>query len=180
MLPLRARVDIRAMTIKGYTAFPNAPALLGRHSQIVWSYIKDTHLGGSYLSARCSRCILQPQPTRPLVGGVLPLCKDAVCVFYSLSRLGQSLEESYPYARMQSVYSTALADWASRWRSFNPLKRCSRCILLIGPVVNWLPSWEIDTVIRVIIDEAVCITHSTNTLGNVMNPSILPPVIGKS
>ena len=43
---------------------------------------------------RYSRCILQPQATWPLVqwvGGALPLCRDIVGVFYSLSRLGHSL-----------------------------------------------------------------------------------------
>ena len=37
---------------------------------------------------------------------------------------------------------------------------------------------EMDTVIRVqILDEAVCISHSANILGNDMNPTILPPVM---
>ena len=39
--------------------------------------------GGLTLLQRCSRCILQPQPARPLVEGVLPFCRDAVGVFYS-------------------------------------------------------------------------------------------------
>ena len=35
---------------------------------------------------------------------------------------------------------------------------------------------EMDTVTRVqILDEAYCISHSTNTLGKGMNPIILPP-----
>ena len=29
------------------------------------------------------------------------------------------------------------------------------------------------------LDEAVCISHCTNTLGTGMYPTILPPVIGK-
>ena len=37
-----------------------------------------------------------------------------------------------------------------------------------------------DTVTRVqILDETDCISHSTNTLGNGMNPIILPPAMGK-
>ena len=37
-----------------------------------------------------------------------------------------------------------------------------------------------DTVTRVqIIDEANCISHSTNTLAKGMNPIILPPAMGK-
>ena len=35
MLPLRARVDLGAMAMKGYSAFPKAPALLKPHHQIV-------------------------------------------------------------------------------------------------------------------------------------------------
>ena len=35
MLPLRARVDLGAMAMKGYSAFPKAPALLKPHNQIV-------------------------------------------------------------------------------------------------------------------------------------------------
>ena len=37
-----------------------------------------------------------------------------------------------------------------------------------------------DTAAQVqILDEAVCILHSTNTLGKSMNPTILPPAMGK-
>ena len=37
-----------------------------------------------------------------------------------------------------------------------------------------------DTATRVLIlDEAVCISHSTNTLGKGMNPTFLPPDMGK-
>ena len=35
VLPLRARVDQGAMTIKEYSAFPKAPVLLEPHHQIV-------------------------------------------------------------------------------------------------------------------------------------------------
>ena len=34
MLPLRARVDLRAMAMKEYSAFPKAPASLEPHHQI--------------------------------------------------------------------------------------------------------------------------------------------------
>ena len=46
MLPLRARVDLRAMAMKGYSAFPKAPALLEPHHQIV-----SRTLVGGYPSA---------------------------------------------------------------------------------------------------------------------------------
>ena len=35
VLPLRARVDRGAMAMKGYSAFPKAPALLEAHHLIV-------------------------------------------------------------------------------------------------------------------------------------------------
>ena len=42
VLPLRARVDLGAMTIKGYSAFPKAPVLLEPHHLIVSYHIQDT------------------------------------------------------------------------------------------------------------------------------------------
>ena len=74
------------------------------------------------------------------VGGVLPFCRDAVGVFYSLSRLGQTfvggmtslcrdtvavfyspnlldlrwVGEYFPSVEMQSVCSTAPADWTTK------------------------------------------------------------------
>ena len=59
---------------------------------------------------RCSRCILQLYPTRPLVGEVSPLYRDAVGVFYSFTRLDHSLARSHLSTEMQSVYSTASPD----------------------------------------------------------------------
>ena len=63
-LPLRARVGLGAMTIIGYLAFPKAPVSLEILSQIVLCHFKATRWG------------------------VLPVCRDAVCVFTSSSRLG--------------------------------------------------------------------------------------------
>ena len=81
------------------------------------------------LSIRLFRVII-----RTLVGGVLPLCREAVCVFYSPSLMSprwRSLPlcrnivgvfygpsrlsirwQSYSSAEMHSVCSTAPADWA--------------------------------------------------------------------
>ena len=39
-----------------------------------------------------------------------------------LSYSGYSFGESYPFAEMQSVYSAASADWATRWGSLTPLQ----------------------------------------------------------
>ena len=48
------------MAIKGYSAFPNAPALLEHHHQIVSCHILDTRWGSLTPLQICSRCILQP------------------------------------------------------------------------------------------------------------------------
>ena len=62
-----ARVDLGAMAIKRYSAFPN-----------FWSFTVR------------SFCVI----SNTLIKGgvVLPLCRDAVGVFYSLNRLGKLLE----------------------------------------------------------------------------------------
>ena len=55
--------SLRAMTMKGYSAFPKAPALLKPHHQIVY-------------------CNIQ---------GFLPLCRDGASLFNSPSRLSYNL-----------------------------------------------------------------------------------------
>ena len=45
MLPLRARVDLGTMAMKGYSTFPKAPALLESHHQIVLNDFQNTHWG---------------------------------------------------------------------------------------------------------------------------------------
>ena len=67
MLPRRARVNLGAMAMKGYSAFPKAPPLLEPTTRL-FSVI-----------------------SRTLIWGVLPLCREAVSVFYSLSQLGKSI-----------------------------------------------------------------------------------------
>ena len=117
VLPRWARVDLKVMAMQGYSAFPKAPTLLEPHHQIgprsngnegvalyspkpqhywdltirLFSVISKTLVGRDLTPLqRCSWCILQPQPTgqHSLWGG------------------------SYPFAEVQSVYSTAPADWA--------------------------------------------------------------------
>ena len=46
VLPLRARVDLGAMAMKGYTAFPKAPALLKPHHQFVSYQVMHTRWAG--------------------------------------------------------------------------------------------------------------------------------------
>ena len=48
MLPVQARVELRMMAMKWYSAYPKAPALLEPHHQIVYSQIQDTGRRGSY------------------------------------------------------------------------------------------------------------------------------------
>ena len=62
MLSLQAKGDLEAMVMKGYSAFPKAPASLESHHQIVLCRIQDT-LWNSYTQQKVSRCILQLQPT---------------------------------------------------------------------------------------------------------------------
>ena len=83
MLPLRTRVDLEAMAIKNYFAFPNTPALLEPYHLIVLCHIQDTLWRSLTLLQRRSRCNLQPQPTGLFVGGVLHFCREAVSVFYT-------------------------------------------------------------------------------------------------
>ena len=64
-VPLRrARVDLETMAMKGCSVFPKAPALLEPHHQIVSCHIRTLVWAEAFtLLQRCSRCILQPQPT---------------------------------------------------------------------------------------------------------------------
>ena len=45
MLPLRARVDLGVMVMKGYSAFPQTPALLESHIKL-FRVISRTLVGG--------------------------------------------------------------------------------------------------------------------------------------
>ena len=63
MLPLRVRVDLGAMAMKGYYAFSKAPASMEPQHHIVLCHIQDTRWEGLAPLQRCSQCILQPQPT---------------------------------------------------------------------------------------------------------------------
>ena len=64
VLLLQAIVDLGAMTMKRYSAFPKAPALLETHHQIVLYHISRTLVGDVFIPLqRCSQCSLQPQPT---------------------------------------------------------------------------------------------------------------------
>ena len=91
VLPFRARVDLRAIAVKGYSTFPKASALLESHHEIV--------------------CVI----SRTVVRVVLPLCREAAGVLYSPSRPGNPGHKSGKYylsEEMLSAFLTAPADRA--------------------------------------------------------------------
>ena len=89
MLPYWARVDLGVIAMKGRSA----------KYQHHWN-----------LTIKLFSVIF-----RTLVAGVLSFCREAVGVFYSPSQLRHQVTpwEVLPLCEMQSVYSTALADWAT-------------------------------------------------------------------
>ena len=64
MLPLWARMDLGAMAMKGYSAFPKAPASLEPHQRL-FSVISRTLVEEGLTPLQsCSQCILQLQLTK--------------------------------------------------------------------------------------------------------------------
>ena len=89
------------------------------------SHIHDTQWGSLTPLQKCSRCILQPQPTGPLDN------------HWERSHIHDTQwGESYPFAEMQSVYSTASADWATRQSLGEVLPLCRDAV-----DVFCSPSW---------------------------------------
>ena len=52
---------------------------------------------------------------------------------YFVSYTGHSLGESYSSAQLQSLYSAAVADWATCWGNLTTQQRWGRCILQLQP-----------------------------------------------
>ena len=114
MLPFRARVDLWAIAIKGYFAFPKAPALLKPHHQIVQGHIPGHSL---------------------LV--VTPVCRDAVGIFFSPSRLSYRIFECI---RSREFILLAGCDTGSIFkRSINAEVSFSLTGCLIKPKESRLP-----------------------------------------
>ena len=123
MLSVWATTDLGAMAIKTYSAFPKVPALLEPHHQVVQCHIQDI-----------------------LGGGVLPLCRDAVSVFNSSSRLGHRtlVEGVLPLCR-----NAVSVFYRSSWLGHRTLiegrltflQKCSRCILQSQPTGSFI-SWD--------------------------------------
>ena len=85
VLPCRARVDLAAIAMKGYSAFPNVPALLEPHHQIVLCHIQHTH--GGYPSPE-KQSVYSTAPAdwaRGVVSDILD-CNIVVSEFELLSR----------------------------------------------------------------------------------------------
>ena len=65
VLPLRARVDLGAISMKEYSAFPQSSCITGTSlSDCLVSYLGSSFGGRGHTPLqRCSRCFLQPLPT---------------------------------------------------------------------------------------------------------------------
>ena len=109
-----ARVKLGVIA-KKYSAFFKAPDYL--------VLIQDTRWRKGLLQ-KCSRCILQSQLTGPvinrtLVGGVSYPSAEKLSVYSTaIANWASHIRTlvwgmSYPSAEKQSVYSTAIADWVS-------------------------------------------------------------------
>ena len=99
MLPVRVRVELGAIAMKEYSAFPKVPGLEPHHR--IFSFI-----------------------SRTLVWGVLLICRDAIGVFYSSSRL--SLYLSLLLTRQDLIQGQWLEG-----RLFQPNEQS----------INWKLSW---------------------------------------
>ena len=84
MLPLRARVDQGPMAIKGYSEFLQTPALREPYHQIVYCHKQDTRWCWDcriHRLQRCSRCILQPQPTGQSIVSQFPSIYQYIYIY---------------------------------------------------------------------------------------------------
>ena len=140
MQTLRFKVDMGVMAMKGYSRFSKPPKRKPRH-QMAQCHIQDTRWLGAYPFRRDAVDVFY-SPTRlghrTLVGSVLFLSRKAVSVFYRPSWLGHKtlvVGRSYPFAEMQSVYSTGQPTGLQNtgWRDLTPLQKSIRCILQTQP-----------------------------------------------
>ena len=93
------------------------------------------------------------------------------CILHSSSTGASPLDTlvSYPEHSLEAILSLG-RDAVSVF--YRPI--WLRCICLDG----WLTGFVVDWLVQ-ILDESVCISHGSNTLGKVINPNILLPDIGK-
>ena len=102
---------------------------------------------------------------------------------------GDSLEGVIPSTEVQSGYSTAPGNWAtghSLWETYRSAEvqsvqpKLTRPLIYVvarGVMVTVVENGHGDTRSNPELDWLY--SHSTNTLGEGMNPTILPPAMGK-
>ena len=113
-LPFRTRVNLGAMTMKGYSAFPKAPSLLEPHHQIIYYHIQDTHWGG-----------------------VLSLCRDAFSIFCNSGRRGWC--RSSVHTKLTKVFCRSTITGISLGRT--PSKNVTYEFILSSPACIASLTW---------------------------------------
>ena len=111
------------MAMKGYSAFPEAPALLELHHQIFLWLIQDTRWRSLTPMQRCSRCILHPQPNGTLDNrwrSLTPMQRCSRCILHP-----------QPNGTLDN-----------RWRSLSPVQRCSRWAKKCKEIIPTEWTWE--------------------------------------
>ena len=103
VLPFRARVDLGAMTMKGYSVFSKAPASL--------EPIQDTRWVGKFYPSAEKQSLYS---TAPVDWAIHFGVEQFKVVFRAKHAQYLPCVGSYLSAKMQSVYSTAPADWEKR------------------------------------------------------------------
>ena len=121
VLPPRARMDLEAMAIKGYSAFPKAPALLETHHQIVYCHIQDTRWVGWGLTPlqRSSQCILQPQPTGQAQNELTNIYlknKQTEYIQNQIDKIIDSVEDRQSRVAWQTKWAERRALWKLNWK----------------------------------------------------------------
>ena len=122
LLLLRGTVCLGAMAIKRYSAFPQSPALLKPHHQIVLCHIR-IFFGGVWLLCWDAVDVFCSPSRLGHLGGVLPLCWDAFDVFCSCpsvpSRLGHIVSIKYSWYKWvivigYQVYQTNTNNFSNK------------------------------------------------------------------
>ena len=77
VLPLRGKVDLGVMAMKGYSAFPKAPVFVEPHHQIILCCIQDMHCGES--------ADRQSEPTEPICAWIsfVSISKNVLGIVWS-------------------------------------------------------------------------------------------------
>ena len=151
--------------------FQAAVASILLYGCTTWTLTKrlEKKLDGNY--KRMLRAILnkswRQHPTRHQLYGHLPPITKTI-------QVRRTRHAGHCWRSRDELISDVLL-WTpthGRAKAGRPVRTCT--------AVSWLSSQKMDTAMQVqILDEADCISHSTNTLGKGMNPIILPPAMGK-